>query len=93
VLVLLSDLNEWPLLFANYDTSTPVANFYGRVLAGYVQSLLISGLGGFVAVFLFDVFLQMAAGLRELPRPSLAKPRPLPVCCGARRGSWHSRGT
>lgn len=73
VLGVLSEFNEWPVLLSGYDTSTPLANFYGRLVAGDLQSLVMSGLAGFAGAFVLDVFLQMRVGLRSLPRPSLAR--------------------
>jgi len=65
--------NQWPAALASYDTAQPMRNFLGQWLLSNITQVVLAGLGAFLVTLAADVFLQMAAGFRASPVPSLAR--------------------
>jgi hypothetical protein len=76
VVALVSAVDLWnsaPTLLRGYDTSTPLDNYYGQLVAGIGSSVLFSIVGLALAALAADAFLQLATGVRALPKPDLRK--------------------
>ena len=65
--------NQWVNLIASYDTAEPLQNHTVQWLLGRLTLALLLGLGAMFAAIAADVFLQLAAGDREHPRPSFGR--------------------
>lgn len=70
---LLDIWNSIPTLLRGYDTSTALENYYGQLAVSLGSSILFSIAGVSLAALAADAFLQLATGLRALPKPDLRR--------------------
>jgi hypothetical protein len=90
LLALVSEANNWPALFAGYDTSTPLATFYGQTLAGRAVSILFAAAVAFLAAMAADTFVHLIAPGRRLPGLSIPRAIAVALVLGAASqvGEW-----
>lgn len=65
--------NSQPTWLRGYDTSTPIENYYGQLAVSLGSGVLFSIAGIALAALAADAFLQLATGVRALPKPNLLR--------------------
>lgn len=82
--------NSYPAWLSGYDTSTPLANYYGQLWTGTLISVLLYGVGVGACVLGADAFLQGLFPMRHLPPVSLPRAAAITVLTAGlfRFGAW-----
>ncbi|MBL8218370.1 MAG: CPBP family intramembrane metalloprotease [Bryobacterales bacterium] len=82
--------NGYPSWLSGYDTSTPLANYFGQLWTGTVMSVLIYGVGAGASVLAADAFLQGLFPMRHLPPVYLPRTAAIAVMTAGmfRFGEW-----
>lgn len=72
-LAILSSWNDSPLVFAGYDTATPLANFEAQLWIGRLLGIVLFTLVALAAAMLVDVFWQVQFGAARFRQPSVPR--------------------
>lgn len=67
VLTLIGEANDWPALYQQYRTATPLNAYLGQVASSLLIEVVLGAAAAFGAAMGADVFLQMAMPGRRLP--------------------------
>lgn len=70
---LIDTANSVPAWLQGYDTSTPLNTYYGQLALSLTSGGLMTIASLFLSALALDVFLQLATGMRALPKPSLPR--------------------
>ncbi|MDX1979393.1 MAG: CPBP family intramembrane glutamic endopeptidase, partial [Bryobacteraceae bacterium] len=80
---LASEVNNWPALLRAYDTSTPLATFYGQMFASRMSTVLFTAAGAFLAALAADTFVHLISPGRRPPALSLSRAAAIAILLGA----------
>lgn len=69
----LAAANNWPAVGAEYDTSTPLGNYYAQVMLSRVLIVVFGATGAMLGALTLDVFRQWLAGERRINTPSVLR--------------------
>jgi hypothetical protein len=71
LLTAVSEWNESPWFYRNYDTAQPLGDFVSEAVAGLATRTLLLGFVIFLGAYALDVYLYLLGGRRRLEPPSL----------------------